>query len=201
MNISNKTALSLDHLHGMIKANDTIRYEGRYSELIRTRNALLLKFLFYTAARRGELVNLRWNDIQQDGEHTVAVLRETKSGCPQRLKIRSELCVELGAWYKAIRDSGVAFSWIFVSLGSRTLGSPMTGKGINDVVRRLGAEIGIPVSAHTLRHTAITQSLELGEPLHKVQAYARHASANTTIRYWHDRNLLTQNPTDKLPVI
>ena len=44
-------------------------------------------------------------------------------------------------------------------------------------------------------------ALELGEPLQKVQSYARHASANTTIRYFHDRQLLEKNPTDSLPMI
>jgi len=43
--------------------------------------------------------------------------------------------------------------------------------------------------------------MELGEPLQKVQSYARHASANTTIRYFHDRQLLEKNPTDSLPMI
>ena len=77
----------------------------------------------------------------------------------------------------------------------------MSGKGINDIVVRLGKCIGLKISAHYLRHTAITLALEMGEPLEKVQSYARHASANTTIRYYHDRQLLEKNPTDKLPLI
>ena len=41
----------------------------------------------------------------------------------------------------------------------------------------------------------------MGEPLQKVQAYARHSSANTTIRYFHDQEILKKNPTDRLPRI
>ena len=67
--------------------------------------------------------------------------------------------------------------------------------------RRLGQAIGIKISTHYLRHTAITLALELGEPLQKVQAYARHASANTTVRYFHDQQLLEKNPTDTLPAL
>ncbi|HBD29309.1 MAG TPA: integrase, partial [Deltaproteobacteria bacterium] len=44
-------------------------------------------------------------------------------------------------------------------------------------------------------------AVELGESLQKVQSYARHASANPTIRYFHDRQLLEKNPTDSLPMI
>jgi hypothetical protein len=40
-----------------------------------------------------------------------------------------------------------------------------------------------------------------GEPLQKVQSFARLSSANTTIRYFHDRQLLEKNPTDTLPLI
>ena len=77
----------------------------------------------------------------------------------------------------------------------------MPGKGINNIVSRLGNPIGLNFSTHFLRQTAITLALELGEPLQKVQSYARHASANTTIRYFHDRQLLEKNPTDSLPLI
>ena len=77
----------------------------------------------------------------------------------------------------------------------------MSGKGVNDVVSKLGSSIGLKISAHYLRHTAITLALELGEPLQKVQSYARHASANTTIRYFHDQQFLEKNPTDRLPMI
>ena len=77
----------------------------------------------------------------------------------------------------------------------------MSGKGVNDVVSKLGSAIGLNISAHYLRHTAITLALELGEPLQKVQSYARHASANTTIRYFHDQQFLEKNPTDRLPMI
>ena len=77
----------------------------------------------------------------------------------------------------------------------------MSGKGVNDVFSKLGSAIGLKIAAHYHRHTAITLALELGEPLQKVQSYARHASANTTIRYFHDQQFLEKNPTDRLPMI
>ena len=114
---------------------------------------------------------------------------------------RKELYDELQDWQQALKHEDLEERWIFVSLGFRTRGQKMTGKGINDVVVRLGNAIGIDISAHYLRHTAITLALELGESLQKVQAYARHSSANTTIRYYHDQEILRKNPTDRLPRI
>ena len=78
---------------------------------------------------------------------------------------------------------------VFSSLGCRTLGYKMPGKGINNIVSGLGNPIGLNFSTHFLRQTANTPALELGEPLQKVQSHARHAYANHNIRYFHSRQL------------
>ena len=198
---ASKGALQVSQLNAMIEANEIMEYDGRIASLLRFRNGLVLKFLYLTAARRGEAADLLWNDIVQDGSFQVAILRHTKSGKEQRIKLRKELNEELEEWKIMLQENNVVTTNVFPSLGFRTMGDKMSGKGINDVIVRLGKAIGLNISAHFLRHTAITLALELGEPLQKVQSYARHASANTTIRYFHDRQLLEKNPTDTLPLI
>jgi len=198
---SNKGALKVSQLNAMIEANEKIEYDGRLSHLLRNRNGLVLKFLYLTAARRGEVSDLIWEDIVQDGVFNVAILRQTKSGKEQRIKLRNELYNDLLNWRTLLEKNNVISNYVFPSLGFRTLGGKMSGKGINDIIVRLGKSVGLNISAHYLRHTAITLALEMGESLQKVQSYARHASANTTIRYYHDRQLLEKNPTDKLPLI
>ena len=198
---ASKGALQISQLNAMIEANEIMLYDGRISQLLRLRNGLVLKFLYLTAARRGEAADLFWDDIVQDGSFQVAILRQTKSGKEQRIKLRKELYKELKEWREMLQASNVVTRYVFPSLGFRTMGDKMSGKGINDIIVRLGKAVGLNISAHYLRHTAITLALELGEPLQKVQSYARHASANTTIRYFHDRQLLEKNPTDTLPMI
>ena len=198
---ASKGALQISQLNAMIEANEGMEYDGRIAPLLRFRNGLVLKFLYLTAARRGEAADLLWEDIVQDGSFHVAVLRHTKSRKEQRIKLRTELHAEFEEWRTMLQSSNIISPHVFPSLGFRTLGKKMCGKGINDIVARLGKAIGLNISAHYLRHTAITLALELGEPLQKVQSYARHASANTTIRYFHDRQLLEKNPTDSLPMI
>ena len=198
---ASKGALQISQLNAMIDANLLMEYDERTAPLLRSRNGLVLKFLYLTAARRGEAADLRWDDIIQDGSFHVAVLRHTKSGKEQRIKLRQELYEEFLDWKTMLLGNEIISPNVFPSLGFRTLGQKMSGKGINDIVSRLGKAIGLNISAHYLRHTAITLALELGEPLQKVQSYARHASANTTIRYFHDRQLLEKNPTDRLPMI
>ncbi|MBF0279385.1 MAG: site-specific integrase [SAR324 cluster bacterium] len=199
--VSNKGSLRVAQLNAMMEANAREPYDRRVGDLMRKRNGLLLRFLYFTAARRGEVADLCWQDLLQDGAFHVAVIRNTKSGIPQRLKIRQELYEELQEWKEILRNHGLEEAWVFISLGFRTRGQKMTGKGVNDVIVRLGKAIGMDISAHYLRHTAITLALEMGESLQKVQAYARHSSANTTIRYYHDQEILRKNPTDSLPRI
>ncbi len=198
---ASKGALQVSQLNAMIEANEIMLYDGRISQLLRLRNGLVLKFLYLTAARRGEAADLFWDDIVQDGSFQVAILRQTKSGKEQRIKLRKELYQELKEWREMLQANNIVTRYVFPSLGFRTMGDKMSGKGINDIIVRLGKAVGLNISAHYLRHTAITLALELGEPLQKVQSYARHASANTTIRYFHDRQLLEKNPTDTLPLI
>lgn len=199
--ISNKGALAVSQLNSLVEANDKLPYDIRLAKLLRRRNGILLRFLYLTAARRSEAAGLKWTDIQRDGRFHVALIRKTKSGVPQRLKIRGELAEDLQEWKGMVAERGIESEWVFPSLSFRTLGRGMTGKGVNDVIKRLGNICGLSISAHYLRHTAITLALELGEPLQKVQAYARHSSANTTIRYYHDQEILQKNPTDRLPMI
>ncbi len=46
------------------------------------------------------------------------------------------------------------------------------------------------LTAHSLRHTAITQALLAGSPLQEVQQFARHSSINTTQVYAHNLDRL-----------
>ena len=197
--ISKKVVLLPEQLTAMLQANAKKKYR-RNDELMRMRNELIVRILYFTAMRRNELANLRWADLKKDGEYHIAVLQETKSGISQKVKLPDELVLNIQTWKKELAAAGLLGDWVLVSLNEIANGK-MTGKGINDVVKALGKAIGVEISAHVLRHTAITSALEQGQTLQKVQAYARHASPNTTILYFHDRTLLSDNPADALPAI
>ena len=171
--LSTKGSLQVAQLNALIEANEREPYDRRVAELMRRRNGLLLRFLYFTAARRSEVADLCWEDLQQDGEFQVALIRSTKSGVPQRLKIREELYDELQDWQQALKHEDLEERWIFVSLGFRTRGQKMTGKGINDVVVRLGNAIGIDISAHYLRHTANRRGIGYGRYQRGTRYYGR----------------------------
>ena len=199
--LSNKSALRFAQVSELVSANEIEKYDGRVSKLLRFRNGLLIRFLYFTAARRSEVAGLCWNHLRTDGDFHIAMLPETKSGVPQRLKIREDLHQKLREWQKILESYQIHSPWVFPSLSQRTLGQQMTGGGINNIIKRLGQAIGIDISAHYLRHTSITIAFDLGQSLEKVRGYARHVSADTTLRYYHDRDILRKNPTDVLPAL
>ncbi len=57
------------------------------------------------------------------------------------------------------------------------------------------------ITAHSLRHTAITFSLQGGATIQEARAFARHASINTTITYAHNVNRIVNAAERKIDMI
>lgn len=77
---------------------------------------------------------------------------------------------------------------LFVSISNHDKGERLTTRSISRLVKTSLKEAGYDSSrltAHSLRHTAITLSLLSGKRLDEVQQYARHKNLNTTMIYNH----------------
>lgn len=74
-------------------------------------------------------------------------------------------------------------------------GTPLDRFRARRMVAAIGRRAGLPeaITSHDLRHGAVTCALEAGEPLHRVQQLARHASPVTTQRYDHSRDRLDRS--------
>ena len=55
------------------------------------------------------------------------------------------------------------------------------------MVKALGAELGLTVRPHGLRHTAITAALDLTGDLRAVQRFSRHRDVRVLTRYDDNR--------------
>lgn len=78
---------------------------------------------------------------------------------------------------------------LFVRTSNNGNGERLSARSVSAIVknRLRGAGLDSPrLTAHSLRHTAITLSLAGGVPLRDVQAFARHKSITTTQIYAHD---------------
>lgn len=78
---------------------------------------------------------------------------------------------------------------LFSSLSNNSKGGRMTTRSISRTIKGLMQKAGYDsnrLTAHSLRHTAITLSLLGGESIREVQMFARHSNISTTQIYSHD---------------
>jgi integrase len=150
--------------------------------------------LAFTGLRLGELVGLRWEDLDEsrgfltvrrtyspDG-HGRLVERPTKSGKARQVPILDELV----PWLDAGR--GLGHDHIFT--GKR--GGPFDSGNLARAVRwhELRDQIatfadGNPLRFHDLRHTFLSRLARHGIAPAHIQKVAGHASITTTERYTH----------------
>lgn len=84
---------------------------------------------------------------------------------------------------------------LFWSLSRATWHQPLAQRSIAAIVKAYYAKVGIfdpAKTAHSLRHTAITNAIAHGAPPHKVQSMARHANLTTTMIYYHEVDRLSR---------
>ena len=78
---------------------------------------------------------------------------------------------------------------LFAATGNRNRGGRMTTRSISRIAKQAMREQGIDaphLTAHSLRHTAVTLALVGGATVQEVQAMARHANIDTTLIYAHN---------------
>lgn len=89
---------------------------------------------------------------------------------------------------------------LFASISDRNNGKRMTTRSISRLIKNalLKADIDDKrLTAHSLRHTAITNALKGGASLQEVKTMARHANINTTLIYSHNLERMA-NPAERL---
>jgi integrase len=152
----------------------TVRTTSRDPDL----DLLVIRFHLETGARREGALNLRRRDL--DAKRATVWLRE--KGDTEREQPVSPSLVTLLAGHSANRAAGG--EEVFRS----SSGAPMSARRYDTIFRRARTALPwtdrVPVSAHVLRHTAITAVGRLaGYPV--AQAFAGHAPPSVTGRYLH----------------
>jgi integrase len=155
--------------------------------------------------RRGELLGLRWTDVDLDRatlrvEQTVQrvdgrlLVDETKSEASDgtiplpkvtRLALiqhRERQDAERVQAAEIWQDHGLVFP--------TSVGTPMEPRSLNRHFDGIRTRAGLPgVRLHDFRHTVVSLLLELGTPPHVVQAIARHADLDVTLGIYAHTNL------------
>ncbi len=161
-----------------------------------------------TGLRRGELIGLRWEDIdllqrilhvrrsigsydQADRLADEAGKLTTKTEAGQRLvPILDGAQTALEQLYASAKDRddrAPVFTTVERKRGRdgvmRPAGRPLNPRMVTRVFRRYAQRAGLPdsVRLHDLRHTAITNAIGQGEDILLIAAFAGHAKTSTTV--------------------
>ena len=151
------------------------------SEMIqRTKNIkhrCIISLLYSAGLRRGELLNLKLEDI--DGKRMLITVKSGK-GKKDRVTILSPFVLdELRIYFKKYRPKNFLFEGIDEQQYS--------AESVGNVIRTsaLKAKIKKRVTPHMLRHSFATHLLEDGADLRYIQCLLGHSSSKTTEIYTH----------------
>jgi integrase len=127
----------------------------------------LLRLAISTAMRRGEILSLRWNDI--DLRHRVAQINHTKNGHPRTIPLQSDAVDVLGGLPRR---------------GELII--PANPNAVNLAWQRLTKRVAInDLRFHDLRHEGISRLFELGLSVAEVALISGHRDPRMLFRYTH----------------
>ena len=154
---------------GVRKLLDTVLERGDKKGF---RDYALLRLLFDLGLRRKEAVGLDVEDLDFEGDR-IAILGKGRTQ-KEWMTIPPKTKTALIGWLE-IRGYEPGPVFINLSRGKLKRGERITLGSVSYEIRKLGARIGVKVTPHALRHSAITSALDKSNGnLRAVQRFSRH---------------------------
>ena len=127
-------------------------------------------------------------DLRTLGDSTILSLQgKGKEERTQYIKVPAEVEKALRASL-ADREDKKPSSPLFISLSNNSKGQRISTRSVSGIIKGALKKAGYDsekLTAHSLRHSAITLSLLGGNSIEQVQQFARHSNINTTMVYVH----------------
>jgi len=127
------------------------------------RDQAIAQLLFYTRLRLGECVALNVDDVRVSARKGVVIVRSGKGETYREVPLNAEVREVLKVWLKerAKRFPQISEPALFLNLKGRRLST----RAIDLVLRQLGREAKVELSAHVLHHTCLTNLVRRGNDL------------------------------------
>lgn len=151
------------------------------------RDRAMVEAMVLGGLRRAEVLGLRFEDVRV-GEKRVFVA-DGKGGHQRLIPMSPRFFETLAAYLDTERPAEATTDRVFVVLKGRRRGSPLTPKGLEEILTAARVRAGLShATCHELRHTCLTRLREAGMALEAVQAQAGHRSIASTRIYLHLAN-------------
>ena len=152
------------------------------------RDYAILTLMVTGGLRDIEVSRANIGDLRTAGENTVLYVQgKGRQEKTEYVKISPQVERAIRDYLKARGDAGEEEP-LFTSLSNNSKGKRLTTRSISGTVKKRLKEAGYNserLTAHSLRHTAVTLSLLAGKDITEVQQFARHANIATTMIYNH----------------
>lgn len=134
----------------------------------------LVNLLYIGALRISELQNIKVLDI--DSKNNRILIHNSKGSKSRHVPISSLELVKLREYFKEYRPKVYLFE-------GETEGKKYSQTSIRKVVNKI--KTSKRVYPHLLRHTALTNLVDNGHNILKIQRFAGHSNPKSTQRYYH----------------
>ncbi len=173
----NLALAAIDHFYQFLgRARPNVQRED-----LPEQSPALAHLFFYSGLRLGECAALNVDDTRLSARKGIVIIRSGKGDTYREVPLNTQVREALINWLKerSTRFSELSGPALFLSLKGKRLSS----RAIDLVLRQLGTDAHLQLSAHVLRHTCLTNLIRRGNDLVLVAEVAGHKRLETTRRY------------------
>lgn len=153
------------------------------------RDYAMVSLMARTGLRDIEVSRARVSDLRKEAGETVLWIQGKGRDSKDAFVLLTAAAEKPIRQWLQVRGELSPEAPLFCSFSDRNCGKPLSTRSISRIVKEAFRSIGLDserLSAHSLRHTAITQALRGGASLQQAQAMARHSDPKTTMVYVHN---------------
>jgi hypothetical protein len=145
------------------------------------RDKAIAHLLLYTAARLGECAALNLDDVRISARKGIVIIRSGKGDTYREVPLNAEVREALRTWLMERNKRFLQPSEPALFLNAS--GKLLSARAIDLIIRRIGADACLDLSAHVLRHNCLTNLVRRGNDLVLVAEIVGHKRLETTRRY------------------
>ncbi len=192
-----KDALTPDQVRQLLRSIKTKTAIGK-------RDFAIVNLIINTGLRTIEVIRADRGDIVNRGDATVLYVQGKGRDAKDDFVVLEPFTLAAINKYLRTRGTVPAGAPLFTAAGNRNVAGRMTTRSVSRLAKRAIERVapGNPrLTAHSLRHTAVTLALLAGATVQEAQAFARHSDINTTLIYAHNIDRIGAAPEKKIAAL
>jgi site-specific recombinase XerD len=165
-----------------LSKDDQRKFQKAIDRCRRKKDKAVITLLLHTGIRISECAALDVGDISITGRKDRVIIRSGKGDQYREIPLNAEARESLREWYKE-RAKKFDGKEMDEALFLNPQGRRISTSALDLIVRKVGNDCGLELSAHILRHSCLTNLIRNGNDLVLVSEIGGHKRLETTRRY------------------